>query len=114
MTDRLYPICEEFFNTNILPIIMRHTTGSGGRPPKISHYTCFCAMVKMLRVSVPWRDCPREYGPWHTIYTRFKRWSENGLLWNIFFELKQNKIIELDIVFMDSTPLKFIATGWGP
>ena len=113
MTDRLYPICEEFFNTNILPIIMRHTTGSGGRPPKISHYTCFCAMIKMLRVSVPWRYCPREYGPWHTIYTRFKRWSENGLLWNIFFELKQNKIIELDIVFMDSTTIKVHRHGLG-
>lgn len=35
MTDRLYPICEEFFNANILPIIMHHTAGSGGRPPKI-------------------------------------------------------------------------------
>jgi transposase len=70
-------------------------------------------MLKMLRVSVPWRDCPREYGPWHTIYTRFKRWSENGLLWNIFFELKQNKIIELDIVFMDSTTIKVHRHGLG-
>jgi transposase len=113
MTDRLYPINEEFFNLRILPIIMRHTSISGGRPPKISHYTCLCAMLKMLSISIPWRDCPKEYGPWHTIYTRFKRWSENGLLWNIFFELKQEKHIEMNIVFMDSTTVKVHRHGLG-
>jgi len=35
------------------------------------------------------------------------------LLWNIFFELKQNKIIELDIVFMDSTTIKVHRHGLG-
>jgi hypothetical protein len=102
MTVRLCLIKEELFNSHLLPIIMKHTSVSGGRPPSISHYTCFCAMLKMLRVSIPWQDCHKEYGS----YTRFKRWSENGLLWNIFFELKQNKIIEMDVVFMDSTTVK--------
>ena len=105
MDNRLYPISEAFFDKEILPIILKHTTGSGGRPPKISHYAFFCAMIKMLTVSIPWRDLPREYGAWHTIYTRFKRWSENGLIWSIFFELKQNKAIQMDIVFMDSYAL---------
>ena len=113
MKDRLYPISEEAFNRKILPIITKYTSGSGGRPPKIAHYTCFCAMLKMLSISVPWRDCPREYGSWHTIYTRFKRWSENGLLWNIFFELKQDKEIQIDIVFMDSTTVKVHRHGLG-
>lgn len=113
MDNRLYPIEEEVFNRSILPIIVRHTTGSGGRPPKVSHYVFFCALIKMLSVSVPWRDCPKEYGPWHTIYTRFKRWSEKGILWNIFFELKQKKAIELDIVFIDSTTIKVHRHGLG-
>ena len=103
---RLYPIPEEVFNEKILPIILRHTNVSGGRPPKISHYVCLCAMLKMLSISVPWRDCPKEYGPWHTIYMRFKRWSQNGILWAIFFELRASKLIQMDIVFMDSTTVK--------
>jgi transposase len=113
MNDRLYPLPEATFNKIILPIILKHTQVSGGRPPKISHYTCFCAMLKMLKISIPWRDLPKEYGNWHTIYTRFKRWSENGLLWEIFFILKSQKSIEMDIIFMDSTTIKVHRHGLG-
>lgn len=109
----MYSITEEKFNKKILPIIEKYTKPLGGRPPKISHYKCFSAMLYMLRVSMPWRDCPREYGSWHTIYTRFKRWSQNGLLWNILYELKQNKLIEMDIIFMDSTTIKLHRHGSG-
>ena len=113
MNNRLYPISIELFNKEILPIINKHTTPLGGRPPKIDHYICFCAMLKMLSCSMPWRDCPAEYGPWHTIYTRFKRWSENGLLWEIVYELKQKKLLEFNIVFMDSTTIKLHRHGSG-
>jgi transposase len=109
----MYPIIEEVFNNKILPIIEKYTTPLGGRPPKISHYVCFCAILKMLMVSLPWRDCPKEYGPWHTIYMRFKRWSENGLLWNILYELKQKKVVQMDIIFMDSTTVKVHRHGTG-
>jgi hypothetical protein len=37
---------------------------------------------------------------------RLKRWSENGLLWKIFYKLKQRKLVRMDIVFMDSTTVK--------
>jgi transposase len=69
--------------------------------------------MKMLSVSLPWRDCPKEYGPWHTIYTRFRRWSENGLLWKILDKMKQKKNIEMNIVFMDSTTVKVHRHGMG-
>jgi hypothetical protein len=46
----MYPITEEKFNKKILPIIEKYTTPLGGRPPKISHYICFNAMIYMLRV----------------------------------------------------------------
>ena len=113
MNDRLYPISREAFDSQILPIIESATTPLGGRPPKIDHYTCFCAMLKMMSVSLPWRDLPKEYGSWHTIYTRFKRWSENGLMWRILYELKQKKMVRMDIVFMDSTTVKLHRHGAG-
>ena len=67
MINRVYPISEKVFNDRVLPIIERHTTPLGGRLPKISHYVCFCAILKMLMVSLAWRDCPQEYGSWHTM-----------------------------------------------
>jgi hypothetical protein len=44
---------------------------------------------------------------------RFKRWSENGLLWKILYELKQKKLVRMDIVFMDSTTVKAHRHGLG-
>jgi transposase len=113
MNPRLYPLSREVFDREILPLIEAETKKMGGRPPKIDHYTCFCAMLKMLSVSLPWRDLPREYGRWHTVYMRFKRWSENGLLWKILYELKQKKIVRMDIMFMDSTTVKAHRHGLG-
>jgi len=113
MNNRLFPISRDVFDRDILPIIEAATKPLGGRPPKVDHYTCFCAMLKMMSVSLPWRDLPREYGPWHTIYMRFKRWSENGLLWRILYELKQKKRVRMDIVFMDSTTVKLHRHGAG-
>ena len=113
MDKRLYSINKEIFDKEIRPLIEKETRVSGGRPPKIDHYVCFCAMLKMLSVSLPWRDCPKEYGPWHTIYTRFKRWSENGLLWKLLYELKQKKRVQMNIVYMDSTTIKLHRHGSG-
>jgi transposase len=55
----------------------------GGRPPK-SHKLVIEALVWILRTGAPWRDMPSAYGPWKTIYTRFSRWSDSGVLARLF------------------------------
>ncbi|MGW9033121.1 IS5 family transposase [Streptomyces sp. NPDC055722] len=30
------------------------------------------------RTGAPWRDLPREYGPWQTVYGLFRRWQRDG------------------------------------
>lgn len=55
----------------------------GGRPPK-SHKVVIEALVWILRTGAPWRDMPSAYGPWKTIYTRFSRWSDSGVLARLF------------------------------
>lgn len=55
----------------------------GGRPPK-SHKLVIEALVWILRTGAPWRDLPSAYGPWKTIYTRFSRWSDSGVLARLF------------------------------
>jgi hypothetical protein len=43
-TKRLYPISEKFFNQKLLPIIEGDYIWKG-RPPKVSHYKVFCAIL---------------------------------------------------------------------
>jgi transposase len=41
---------------------------------------CFLnAVMWILRTGAPWRDLPPEYGRWHTVYTRFSRWTKKGV-----------------------------------
>jgi hypothetical protein len=42
--NRLFPITEEVFNQNILPVIEGNYIWKG-RPPKISHYRAFCGIL---------------------------------------------------------------------
>jgi transposase len=49
------------------------------------------AMIWMLRTGAPWRDLPSEYGPWKSVYTRFSRWSQQGILERIFNELAEER-----------------------
>jgi transposase len=37
-----------------------------------------------LATGVPWRDLPERYGPWQTVYTRFRRWTQAGV-WDQLF-----------------------------
>lgn len=37
------------------------------------------AMVYVLRTGIPWRDLPSLFGPWSSVYTRWRRWCQCGL-----------------------------------
>lgn len=38
------------------------------------------AVLWRARCGVSWRDLPAErFGPWHTVYTRFRRWRQAGV-----------------------------------
>jgi transposase len=84
MDKRLYPIDRKTFDSWILPVIEKGYIWKG-RPPIISHYKVFCAILYVLRTGVPWRDLPKIYGNWHNIYMRFQRGNERELWWKILF-----------------------------
>ena len=52
------------------------------------------AMVWLARSGVPWRDLPERYGPWETVYSRFRKWIEDGILDNIFLILSLEAELE--------------------
>lgn len=112
MDKRIYPVKPDFFRKEILPIIEKSYIWRG-RPPKIDHYTVFCGILYVLRTGIPWRDLPKCYGNWHTIYTRFKRGSDKGLWWRILTELQSRKKMKLNIVMIDSTTFKVHRHGGG-
>ncbi len=49
-----------------------------GRPAK-DHRTVVEGILWRLRTGAPWRDLPERYGPWQSVYTRFRRWQRAGV-----------------------------------
>src|SRR5512135_3111029 len=42
------------------------------------HRRILNGMLWRERTGAPWRDLPKRYGPWTTVYERFRRWAADG------------------------------------
>ena len=62
------------------------------------------AIFWILRTGAPWRDLPERYGSWQTVYSRFRKWIEDGTLDNIFRVLSLEA--ELTELSMDASIVK--------
>jgi transposase len=49
-----------------------------GRPPK-DNRLIVTAILCVLRTGTPWRALHEGFGPWGTVYTRYRRWCAAGL-----------------------------------
>jgi transposase len=45
------------------------------------------AVVWRTKTGVSWRDLPERFGPWKSVYNRYKRWADTGLWERLFKEL---------------------------
>lgn len=79
------------------------TPGTPGRPPK-EHRPIVNGIVWIARSGAPWRDIPERYGPWETIYTRFRELIENGILVKLFQDL--NIDADMQDLALDSTSVR--------
>jgi len=63
-----------------------------------------------LASGAPWRDLPEWYGPWQTVYTRFRRWTRAGVWDRILAAVQQQADAagQLDGVvhFVDGTVIR--------
>nr|WP_199917964.1 IS5 family transposase [Streptomyces virginiae] len=50
---------------------------SSGRP-RLDDRVVLNGIVWKLRTGTAWRDVPARYGPWPSLYTRFRRWALDG------------------------------------
>jgi transposase len=47
--------------------------------PATNHRQILEGMLWVMHAGTSWRQMPSRYGPWHTIYGRFQRWTREGL-----------------------------------
>jgi len=57
--------------------LMPLTTRPGGQWR--DHRVTLNGMFWVLNSGAPWRDLPRRYGYWKTVYGRYRRWTHEGL-----------------------------------
>lgn len=63
-------------------------------------------IIWIARSGAPWRDLPERYGPWETVYSRFRKWIEDGILDNIFRVLSLDA--ELEELSLDGSIVCFV------
>ena len=62
------------------------------------------AVLWIARTGAPWRDRPRYFGNWNSVYVRFSRWAKKGV-WQRLFEANSVDP-DLEEVLMDSTTVR--------
>ncbi len=100
MAKHLYWLSDEEW-TRIEPYLPRGRRGAH----RVDDRRVISGVVHMLRTGARWRDCPREYGPYTTIYNRFNRWSRQGVWEDVFYALTGSSGI-IASAAMDSTHVK--------
>ena len=87
----------------IAPLLPPEKNSRPGRPSK-DNRLMINAMIWIARSGAPWRDLPERYGSWNSVYSRFRKWIEDGILDNVFRVLSLDA--ELDELFLDATIVK--------
>jgi transposase len=70
------------------------------------------AIFYVLRTGVAWRDLPGCYGPWKSVYTRWRRWCALGL-WQEILRLLSHHA-EGHVRFIDGSHVKVHQFGTNP
>ncbi len=61
-------------------------------------------IIFINRNGLRWRDAPAAYGPHKALYSRWKRWSENGnsarMMAGLAAEYREEKIVLIDATYL--------------
>ena len=77
----------------------------GGRPGK-SNREMLDAILYWLNTGIPWRDLPERFGPWQSVYSRFRAWTKAGVWENILRTLTEQDLVDETTLRLDSTTIK--------
>ncbi len=71
------------------------------------------AILWILRAGCPWRDLPPYFGPWKSVYDRFRAWTHCGLWTDILVAISAGSRDD-DYLMIDSTAMRVHAHGANP
>ena len=74
--------------------------------PRVDDRKVLSGIIYLLKNGLMWKDAPKEYGPYKTLYNRYVRWSRMGVFNRIFSGLASEDIDDCRILMIDSTYLK--------
>lgn len=77
----------------VLPVLM-------GRPGN-DNRNFIEAVLWIMRTGAQWRDLPKDFGPWKTVYNRCNNWAKKGYLKSIFDVVKKKKSDQRNFQLMD-------------
>lgn len=84
----------------------------GGRPGK-SNRIMLNAILYWLNTGIPWRDLPERYGPWQSVYSHFRSWTQANVWEGIFHALTAQDLVDETTLMLDSTTVKVHQYGSG-
>lgn len=80
-----------------------------GRPWS-EHRTIMNGVFWILRSGARWRDLPERYGPWKTVYNRFRQMSQDGtidkILAKLQLKLDEDGYIDWELGCVDGTNIR--------
>ena len=85
------------------PYFPERQLGDKGRPRR-GPREMLNGIFWIARSGAAWRDLPERYGPYSTVYKRFREWSESGLIEKICYELGEDA--DPQDISIDSTYIK--------
>jgi transposase len=91
-------------------LIRDHFPAQGRGGKWADHRTAVNGVMWRLRTGAPWRDLPERYGPWQTVYHRFRALRRSGLLDRILERLQARLnaegLIDAELWCIDGTVIR--------
>jgi transposase len=90
-----------------------HCLGKQSDPGRTgSHGRLFLeAVLWIARTGAPWRDLPEEFGPWNTVFKRFRHWVKLDVFRKIFDAVSDDP--DMEFAMIDGTIVKVHRHGQG-
>ena len=104
ITDEIWKIFEPFFCK----------TSKIGRPQKWGDRIVLQSLLYILSNGIKWKDLPSQFPPKSTVYSRFRKWVEDGtfaLLRDAILSSKNHELEELKVFFVDATFVRALYGG---
>lgn len=78
--------------------------------PNKEHRTIINGILWRFRTGAPWRDLPERYGPWSTVYSRFRRWRLAGIRDRVLAAVQREEDaagrVDWTVHFVDGTVIR--------